>query len=137
LVTCEAPTKFFEACCAVAPTKPLPPFWVTLFCPRPMFCDCCSGLLFDPKALRPLELEPMPDPLPVPVVRLLPPNMPEPEEPPPPDMPPIPPLMPPMPPPDIPPPEPPNCPQTDSALTIRPNNNSQERFNARHMGISL
>jgi hypothetical protein len=128
LVACDAPTKFREACWAVAPTKPLPPFCVVLFWPRPTFCDCCNGLLFDPNAFRPDEFVPMPLPpeeLPVPVVRL-PPNMPELDEP----------LPPPMPPP-IPPPELPNCAQTGAALTVMPNTNSQERFNARRMANSF
>lgn len=94
-----------------------------------MFCDCCSGE-FCPKALRLDEPVPMPEEL-LPPPPLLP-NIPEePIDEPPPDIPmPIPPL-------DIPPPELPNCAQTEPALTVMPNKISQERFNARHMGISL
>ena len=95
----------------------------------PMFCDCCSGE-FCPKALSVLDEPELPPPLL--------PNIPEePIDEPPPDMPmpdiPLPLDIPPL---DMPPPELPNCAQTDPALTVMPKNINQERFNARHMGIS-
>jgi hypothetical protein len=85
--------------------------------------------LFEPKALRELEPTPPEELLLVLIVRLLP-NMPEPDEPPPP-------MPDDMPPPDIPPPELPNCAKSEPALTIMPNSNSQERFNARRMANSF